>query len=160
MDHSSVEKTTPERLITTTSSTPNGYGTSKYVAEHILAHATSPQTRNLRTAFARVGQIAGAANAPGLWNKTEWFPSLVLSSLHRVRGNIERLGGDDGNLQAALEENPAAKLIAFFESLAASANAWPDNILETRETAKRSEKLGGVPGVGREWIKWIMGLLE
>ncbi|KAL5050945.1 hypothetical protein BDW71DRAFT_171957 [Aspergillus fruticulosus] len=82
MDHSSVEKTTPERLITTTSSTPNGYGTSKYVAEHILAHATSPQTRNLRTAFARVGQIAGAANAPGLWNKTEWFPSLVLSSLH------------------------------------------------------------------------------
>ncbi|KAL4748747.1 hypothetical protein BDW72DRAFT_214572 [Aspergillus terricola var. indicus] len=240
MGHSSTEKTTPERLVTTTSLTPNGYATSKYLAEHILAHAAKPKVRNLRTAFARVGQIAGAVNSPGLWNKTEWFPSLVLSSLHvgavpdtvgptldrvdwvpvdllagvlvelaltdnndgevqvfhphslspvswsmltpvlaqtlashagcsaplptipltewvqRVRDDIERLGGNDGELQAALEKNPAAKLIAFFEGLVASANGEPDNILETWETAKRSEKLRGVPGVRSEWIKkWI-----
>ncbi|KAL4974654.1 NRPS-like enzyme [Aspergillus desertorum] len=215
MGHSSAEKTTPERIVTTTSPAPNGYATSKYLAERILDHAGRPETRNLRTAFARVGQIAGAANAPGLWNKTEWFPSLVLSSLHvgavpdTVGPTLDRvdwvpvdlLAGSwliqvfhphnlspiswseitpvlaeslasharkpaplptipltewIRRLQAALERNPAAKLIAFFEGLAASTNAQPDNILETTETARRSEKLRGVHKVRAEWIKkWI-----
>ncbi|KAL4900128.1 hypothetical protein BDW74DRAFT_183082 [Aspergillus multicolor] len=240
MGHSSAEKTVSERIISTTSPTPNGYATSKYLAEHILAHAAKRDTRKLRTAFARVGQIAGAANAPGLWNKSEWFPSLVRSSLQvgavpdtvgptldrvdwvpvdllagvlvevaltdgkegevqvfhphnlspvpfteispvlastlatyagkseplpivpleewiqRVRDDIDRANGPDGDLQAALEKNPAAKLVAFFEGLAAAANAQPDDVLETTHTAEVSEKLRAVPGVKAEWIKkWI-----
>ncbi|KAJ5900060.1 NRPS-like enzyme [Penicillium taxi] len=69
----------PEKLLTTTSPGVNGYSDSKYIAEHLLGYASD--RRSLRTSFARVGQIAGAVRTPGLWNKCEWFPSLVLSSM-------------------------------------------------------------------------------
>ena len=59
---------------------PNGYAESKYVAELLLDYAT--QKLAVRTSFARVGQVAGAAYHTGLWSRTEWFPSLIQSSLH------------------------------------------------------------------------------
>lgn len=246
MGHSTASKTTPDELISTTSPAPNGYATSKYLTEHLLAHGA--KTRNLRTAFARVGQVAGAAKAHGLWNKNEWFPSLVLSSLHvgavpdtvspkldrvdwvpvdllaevlvelalsdcsdstaeaertvevfhphnlnlmpwneairpviadalagyagkqietvplvdwieRVRRDLEGTGtggSSDNELQVLLERDPAAKLLGFFEGLADSASAEPDNVLETGKTAQRSERLRAVPGVKAEWVrKWV-----
>ncbi|KAL6717631.1 hypothetical protein ACLMJK_005546 [Lecanora helva] len=58
----------------------NGYGESKYVAEQILEYAASKKSAGIDLAFARVGQVAGAANHSGVWNKNEWFPSLVVSS--------------------------------------------------------------------------------
>ena len=57
-----------------------GYGESKYVAEQILDHAT--KKLHLKTKIARVGQIAGPLRSSGEWNRNEWFPSLVRSSLH------------------------------------------------------------------------------
>ncbi|KNG89783.1 putative NRPS-like enzyme [Aspergillus nomiae NRRL 13137] len=71
---------TPEELITTTTPAPNDYANSKYLAEHLLAQAAKQSF--LRASFARVGQIAGPVRSRGLWKKAEWFPSLVLSSLH------------------------------------------------------------------------------
>lgn len=61
----------------------NGYARSKFLSEQLCDEAA----RHLGTpaAIARVGQVAGAAapGRPGLpWNRAEWFPSLVLSSLH------------------------------------------------------------------------------
>ncbi|KAJ6103833.1 NRPS-like enzyme [Penicillium sp. IBT 16267x] len=79
---------TPESIVTTTTPAPNGYANSKYVAEHLLAHAVQQSSGNPasthigQVAVARVGQVAGPIRSRGLWNKTEWFPSLVLSSLH------------------------------------------------------------------------------
>ncbi|KAJ6002607.1 acetyl-CoA synthetase-like protein [Penicillium sp. IBT 35674x] len=79
---------TPESLVTTTTPAPNGYANSKYVAENLLAHAAQQSSDSLasphvgQVAVARVGQVAGPIRSRGLWNKTEWFPSLVLSSLH------------------------------------------------------------------------------
>ena len=35
----------------------------------------------MHTSFVRVGQVAGSTVHKGIWNKTEWFPRLVLSSL-------------------------------------------------------------------------------
>jgi len=63
-------------------STPlaNAYAESKHVSELLLNYAQAKD--NLSLSFSRVGQIAGAVDAPGLWNPAEWFPSLVLSSLH------------------------------------------------------------------------------
>lgn len=79
---------TPESIVTTTTPAPNGYANSKYVAEHLLAYAAQQSSDSLasdqfgQVAVARVGQVAGPIRSRGLWNKTEWFPSLVLSSLH------------------------------------------------------------------------------
>ncbi|KAE8133310.1 NRPS-like enzyme [Aspergillus pseudotamarii] len=80
MGHRTDTGLTPEELITTTTPAPNGYANSKYLAEHLLAQAAKQSS--LHASFARVGQIAGPVRSRGLWNKTEWFPSLVLSSLH------------------------------------------------------------------------------
>ncbi|KAL2835427.1 hypothetical protein BJY01DRAFT_259225 [Aspergillus pseudoustus] len=85
MNHRTETGLTPESIITTESLGPNGYAESKYIAEHLLNHANvQEQDTSLRGSFsfARVGQVAGPVRAPGIWNHTEWFPSLVLSSLH------------------------------------------------------------------------------
>ncbi|KAJ9624372.1 hypothetical protein H2204_010825 [Knufia peltigerae] len=71
-----------EKIITDASAPlPMGYGQSKYVAERILGYAES-KLANVDVTVVRVGQVAGPAFAPGSWNKWEWFPSLVVSSLH------------------------------------------------------------------------------
>lgn len=81
MCHRNPSERIPEMVIyDETAPGLNGYAQSKYVAELLLEHAR--YTIPLRTCFARVGQIAGSVNHPGLWNKAEWFPSLVISSLH------------------------------------------------------------------------------
>ncbi|PWY75348.1 hypothetical protein BO94DRAFT_474464, partial [Aspergillus sclerotioniger CBS 115572] len=79
--HTTPTGLTPESIITTTTPAPNAYANSKYLAEHLLAYAASHSPR-FHPAIARVGQIAGPVRSPGLWSKAEWFPSLVLSSLH------------------------------------------------------------------------------
>lgn len=66
----------PETVLTTTTSAPNGYANSKYIAEHLLDYAAQQQqeqqnrTQQAQAApsfsFARVGQVAGAVRSPGL----------------------------------------------------------------------------------------------
>ncbi|KAJ5727271.1 NRPS-like enzyme [Penicillium malachiteum] len=80
LGHQTENGLIPETVITTTTPAPNGYANSKYISEHLLAYAA--QQGLPHPAFARVGQVAGPIRYPGLWNKSEWFPSVVLSSLH------------------------------------------------------------------------------
>lgn len=80
VSHRTASGQTPEEVIRTDKPAPDGYTESKYIAEQLLGHAV--QRLSIHASFARVGQIAGAVRASGLWNKTEWFPSLVISSLH------------------------------------------------------------------------------
>lgn len=56
-----------------------GYGASKLVAGLVLDAAAA--AGDFPAAVVRVGQIAGP-EAGGVWNRREWFPSLVASSLH------------------------------------------------------------------------------
>ena len=73
--------TIPEHAVTNPRvSAPMGYGQSKYVAEMILAY--SSQVLGVQTISARVGQISGDASQKRGWSLNEWFPSLVVSSLH------------------------------------------------------------------------------
>lgn len=60
--------------------TAMGYGQSKYLAEKMLAHAS--RVLGIRTIAARVGQISGDGCRRRGWSRREWFPSLVVSSLH------------------------------------------------------------------------------
>ena len=74
---------TPEKPVTAdTAPGPNGYSESKYVAEQILEYAAQTAVPGPSLAYARVGQVAGAAHRSGMWNKNEWFPSMIISSLH------------------------------------------------------------------------------
>lgn len=57
-----------------------GYGESKYVAERLLDYSAEKLFVDAR--IARVGQVAGPIHTAGTWNKWEWLPSLIISSLH------------------------------------------------------------------------------
>ena len=58
-----------------------GYSESKHVAERLLDIANT--RLNVNASICRVGQIAGPAlGNKGMWNKSEWLPSLLLSSRH------------------------------------------------------------------------------
>lgn len=62
---------------------PNGYAESKYISGLLISYASDKFSPHGYEFFlARVGQIAGPVRAKWLWNKTEWFRSLVLSSIH------------------------------------------------------------------------------
>ncbi|EON98455.1 putative l-aminoadipate-semialdehyde dehydrogenase protein [Phaeoacremonium minimum UCRPA7] len=57
-----------------------GYGQSKHVSSLILDEAAN--VSGVSAASIRVGQIAGPRGQAGAWNKQEWFPSIIASSLH------------------------------------------------------------------------------
>lgn len=72
---------TPEEVVKSDSLLgSNGYAESKYIAEQLLDY--SVQRLPVKLSFARVGQVAGAVKFDGLWNPSEWFPSLVTRSDH------------------------------------------------------------------------------
>ncbi|KAJ5644413.1 NRPS-like enzyme [Penicillium longicatenatum] len=82
MGHHTQNGLTPEDVVTTTVPAPNGYANSKYIAERLLAEVAERSSGAFHPAYSRVGQIAGPVRSSGLWNRAEWFPSLVLSSAH------------------------------------------------------------------------------
>ena len=82
ISYCSTDGKTPEKPVTAdTAPGPNGYSQSKYIAEQIIDYAAQAVRSSPSFAFARVGQIAGAANYSGIWNKAEWFPSMIISSV-------------------------------------------------------------------------------
>ena len=84
-----------EIILDTKCPSPMGYGESKYIAERLLSHAATEMSLSVR--IARVGQIAGPVKSSGQWNKWEWLPSLVLSSLH-IGAVPESLGSGQDQL--------------------------------------------------------------
>lgn len=69
----------PEAPITDLRRAVGGYGASKLVAGLVLDAAAV--AGEFPAAVVRVGQIAGPEADAGVWNRREWFPSLVASSL-------------------------------------------------------------------------------
>ncbi|PVI00997.1 acetyl-CoA synthetase-like protein [Periconia macrospinosa] len=57
-----------------------GYAQSKLLGEMLCDEAT--RCLHIPVSFARVAQIAGPVLRPGLWNPSEWLPSLMVSSMH------------------------------------------------------------------------------
>ncbi|OLN95479.1 Iterative polyketide synthase CazM 7 [Colletotrichum chlorophyti] len=57
-----------------------GYGCSKAVASLILEDAA--KAGDFDAAIIRVAQIAGSEAGKGVWNRHEWLPSIIASSLH------------------------------------------------------------------------------
>lgn len=76
---------------------PMGYAESKYISERLLDYAARKPVLNFnhRICIARVGQIAGPMRSKGVWNKNEWIPRLVVSSLY-VGAVPDTLGSGKG----------------------------------------------------------------
>ncbi|KAF7931397.1 hypothetical protein EAE99_003868 [Botrytis elliptica] len=90
--------TVPEIIIDDASAPlPMGYAESKFISERILDYASKTKLPTVDIKIARVGQIAGPAYSSGLWNKSEWMPSLVVTSFNM--GFLpENLGSDEMKL--------------------------------------------------------------
>ena len=96
MSFGSSSQMIPEEVISADSAPgPNGYAESKFISESLLGHAA--RKLSIDTTIARVGQIAGPVHHAGIWKKAEWFPSLVISSLH-VGAIPDSLGTTLGNI--------------------------------------------------------------
>ncbi|KAH8199405.1 hypothetical protein TruAng_006449 [Truncatella angustata] len=74
------ESAVPEERIPDLNLSMGGYGRSKQVASLILDEAAT--TSGIPVAIIRVGQIAGPRQEKGAWNRQEWLPSLIASSLY------------------------------------------------------------------------------
>lgn len=70
----------PETSLPDFSLTDIGYSRSKLVSSLILEEATKQS--GVPTAIVRVGQIAGPVGEKGVWNRKEWLPTLIASSVH------------------------------------------------------------------------------
>ncbi|KAK4233215.1 hypothetical protein C8A03DRAFT_39096 [Achaetomium macrosporum] len=70
----------PEGSLRDLSLPRGGYGRSKLVSSLILEEAT--KISGVPTEIIRVGQIAGPAGEKGVWNRQEWLPSLIASSVY------------------------------------------------------------------------------
>ena len=70
----------PEQPLRGFSISNGGYGQSKLVSSLILEKAT--EVSGVPTEIIRVGQIGGPSSEKGFWNRQEWFPSLVASSVY------------------------------------------------------------------------------
>jgi len=71
-----VDQVCPESSVDPLWAVGSGYAESKWVSEQIL-YAAAAQTK-ADTLVARVGQVCGGPD--GVWNASEWFPSLVQSA--------------------------------------------------------------------------------
>lgn len=70
-------------LISMDTPNANGYSRSKFLSE-LLCEAVAKHL-DLLVTIARVGQVAVAVRRPGaVWNRSEWFPSLTISSFLRL----------------------------------------------------------------------------
>ncbi|KAI0970741.1 hypothetical protein F4678DRAFT_461874 [Xylaria arbuscula] len=70
----------PEERMEDWSLPSNSYGLSKMAGSLILDDAAV--VGDFPAASIRVGQIAGPEAEAGMWNKHEWFPSIIASSLY------------------------------------------------------------------------------
>ncbi|KAH7635497.1 hypothetical protein B0T09DRAFT_405537 [Sordaria sp. MPI-SDFR-AT-0083] len=75
-----VDRTVPEASLHDFSISAGGYGQSKLVSSLILEKAT--EVSGVPTEVVRVGQVCGPSSEKGYWNKQEWLPSIVASSVY------------------------------------------------------------------------------
>ncbi|KAI1474192.1 hypothetical protein K445DRAFT_319573 [Daldinia sp. EC12] len=127
----------PEAQITDFSIPGGNYGRSKMISSLILDEAA--KFSGVPTASIRVGQIAGSRNEKGLWNRQEWLPSIIASSVYlgMLPGNMGRFDTVDwmaiedvANLVLDVaginEPVPVEKISGYFHSVNPKTITWQD----------------------------------
>lgn len=82
----------PERRFEDMSLPGGGYGRSKMVGSLIIEDCAARDAGDFPYAVVRVGQVGGPEAEHGMWNRQEWLPSIVASSLY-LRALPGNLGG-------------------------------------------------------------------
>jgi thioester reductase-like protein len=70
----------PEESLRDLNISSGGYGQSKLISSLILEKAS--EISGVPVEIIRVGQIAGPSSKRGLWNRQEWLPSIIASSVY------------------------------------------------------------------------------
>ncbi|KAI1637851.1 hypothetical protein F4809DRAFT_299478 [Biscogniauxia mediterranea] len=112
-----------------------GYGRSKLVGSLILDDAA--KAGGFEAAIIRVGQVAGPEADAGCWNRHEWLPSIVASSLHlgalpKDLGGMQRVDWTPCERIAKLvlevggiaQRVPAGALGGYFHGVNPAATTW------------------------------------
>ncbi|KAI1364341.1 hypothetical protein F5Y08DRAFT_217449 [Xylaria arbuscula] len=117
----------------------NSYGRSKMAGSLILDDTAV--VGNFPAASIRVGQIAGPETQAGMWNKNEWFPSIIASSLYM--GLLPRDLGSNNRIDWVPVERVArlvldvagvatgkrietSEINGYFHAINPSATTWED----------------------------------
>lgn len=89
-DNWRAEGKVPEARLEDVTLALGGYGRSKMVGSLILEDAAAKGAGDFPFAIVRVGQVAGPEGKLGSWNRHEWLPSIIHSSLylHALPGNL------------------------------------------------------------------------
>ncbi|KAK3988746.1 putative dehydrogenase [Cladorrhinum sp. PSN332] len=74
------EEAVPERSLHEFEIAEGGYGRSKLLGSLILEKAS--EVAGVPTEIIRVGQIGGPSSEKGYWNRQEWLPSVIASSVY------------------------------------------------------------------------------
>lgn len=120
---------------------PNGgYGRSKAVGSLILEDAASATAGDFPCAIVRVGQIAGPEAEAGMWNRQEWLPSIIASSLYLGAlpanlGSMDRIDWTPAERVAelVLEANGVSRVVkradeltGYYHAVNPHESAWKD----------------------------------
>lgn len=133
--------TIPEARLDDVALADGGYGRSKMVGSLIIEDAAA--AGDFPYAVVRVGQVAGPEAAAGMWNRQEWLPSIVASSLY-----LGALPADLGGMDR-VDWTPAeriAKLVLEASGVAARG--------QSSTTAVTEDINGYYHGVNPHAVKW------
>ncbi|CAN8099936.1 unnamed protein product [Discula destructiva] len=130
----------PETRLEDTSLPAGGYGRSKMVGSLIIEDAAAKDVGDFPYAVVRVGQVAGPLAAQGMWNRQEWLPSIIASSLYlnALPGNLGSMDRVDWTpaeaiaklvLEAAGVSRVMAKadeINGYYHGVNPHESQWPD----------------------------------
>jgi thioester reductase-like protein len=134
----------PESHLTDLGLSSNGYGQSKMIKSEILFQGM--QQLNIPSKIIRVGQVSGPRGELGAWNKSEWLPSIIASSLHL--GLLPRnLGWQDVvqwmpvedvasailEISGVKSQQPSSDMTGYFNLLNPSQARWADLATAVKE---------------------------
>ncbi|KAF4995614.1 hypothetical protein FGRMN_5005 [Fusarium graminum] len=133
----SSSESVPEKALNDMTLPEMGYGRSKLAASLILDAAA--EKSNIHTASVRVGQIAGPRGEKGEWNRQEFIPSMVASSVYlgilpnNLGGQqevawtpVEDVAGLILDVAGITTKKPMSDISGYFHAVNPSIAAWPD----------------------------------
>lgn len=145
-------KFVPDTVIEDLSTSGMGYGKSKHITELLLHEAG--ERKILNSQICRVGQIAGPISEKGLWNRKEWFPTLIDASAHigLLPGNLQTLNDIDWIPVDILSQiicellfspNPEHNSSRFFHTVNPTTTLWESIVpaVQARLSKKNKSKI-------------------